>query len=101
MTLGGTGKEHGDRHPKVGDGVLIGAYASILGNIQIGKGAQVAAGSLVLKPVLPHQMVAGSPAQGERGGVAAALPSPAHGMDDAYYPCLWLCRHVTGWVLWP
>lgn len=63
VTLGGTGKEHGDRHPKVGDGVLIGAYASILGNIQIGKGAQVAAGSLVLKPVLPHQMVAGSPAQ--------------------------------------
>eukprot|EP00887_Chlorella_sp_A99_P003318 scaffold26.g3318.t1 len=62
VTLGGTGKAHGDRHPKIGDGVLIGASASILGNIEIGHGAQVAAGSLVLKPVPPHMMVAGSPA---------------------------------------
>lgn len=63
VTLGGTGKEVGDRHPKIGDNVLIGASATVLGNITIGKGAQVAAGSLVLKPVPPHTMVAGSPAK--------------------------------------
>ncbi|DBA90771.1 hypothetical protein WJX77_003879 [Trebouxia sp. C0004] len=63
VTLGGTGKEVGDRHPKVSDNVLIGANATILGNITIGKGAQVAAGSLVLKDVPPRTMVAGSPAK--------------------------------------
>ncbi len=63
VTLGGTGKQHGDRHPKVSDNVLIGASATILGNIDIGKGSQVAAGSLVLKPVPPKAMVAGSPAK--------------------------------------
>ncbi|KAG2489051.1 hypothetical protein HYH03_012487 [Edaphochlamys debaryana] len=63
VTLGGTGKEIGDRHPKVDDNVLIGACATILGNITIGKGAQIAAGSLVLKPVPPHTLVAGSPAK--------------------------------------
>jgi serine O-acetyltransferase len=62
VTLGGTGKEVGDRHPKICDNVLIGASATVLGNIVIGKGAQIAAGSLVLKPVAPHTMVAGSPA---------------------------------------
>lgn len=55
MTLGGTGKEVGDRHPKVGEGALISASATILGNIKIGKGAMVAAGSLVLKDVPPHR----------------------------------------------
>ncbi|KAI3432387.1 hypothetical protein D9Q98_003943 [Chlorella vulgaris] len=63
VTLGGTGKVHGDRHPKISDNVLIGASASILGNIRVGKGAQVAAGSLVLKPVPPRTLVAGSPAK--------------------------------------
>ncbi|KGN48988.1 serine acetyltransferase 2 [Cucumis sativus] len=63
VTLGGTGKEVGDRHPKVGDGALIGASTTILGNIKIGKGAVVAAGSLVLKDVPPHSMVAGIPAK--------------------------------------
>ncbi|XP_009350723.2 serine acetyltransferase 2-like isoform X2 [Pyrus x bretschneideri] len=63
VTLGGTGKEIGDRHPKVGDGALIGASATILGNIKIGRGAMVAAGSLVLKDVPPHSMVAGIPAK--------------------------------------
>lgn len=53
----------GDRHPKVNDNVLIGANATILGSITIGKGAQVAAGSLVLKDVPPRTMVAGSPAK--------------------------------------
>jgi serine O-acetyltransferase len=62
VTLGGTGKAAGDRHPKVGDGVLIGACATVLGNIVVGAGAQIAAGSLVLRPVPPRTMVAGSPA---------------------------------------
>lgn len=63
VTLGGTGKESGDRHPKVGDGVLLSAGAKILGNIKIGNGAQVCAGSVVLKEVPPHTMVAGVPAK--------------------------------------
>lgn len=63
VTLGGTGKEIGDRHPKVGQGALIGARATILGNIKIGEGAMIAAGSLVLKDVSPHSMMAGIPAK--------------------------------------
>ncbi|KAJ4714074.1 Serine acetyltransferase [Melia azedarach] len=63
VTLGGTGKEVGNRHPKVGDGALIGACVTILGNIKIGEGAMIAAGSLVLKEVPPHSMVAGTPAK--------------------------------------
>lgn len=55
VTLGGTGKGVGDRHPKVGEGALIGASATILGNIRIGEGAMIAAGSLVLKDVPPHR----------------------------------------------
>lgn len=63
VTLGGTGKEAGDRHPKVGNSVLIGAGAKILGNIKIGDGAKIAAGSVVLNEVLPHTTVAGVPAK--------------------------------------
>lgn len=63
VTLGGTGKESGDRHPKVGDGVLIGAGAKILGNVRIGAGSKVAAGSVVLHEVPPHATVAGVPAR--------------------------------------
>jgi serine O-acetyltransferase len=63
VTLGGTGKEAGDRHPKVGKGVLIGAGAKILGNIKIGEGAKIAAGSVVLNEVPPHTTVAGVPAR--------------------------------------
>ncbi|XP_050369672.1 serine acetyltransferase 2-like [Argentina anserina] len=63
VTLGGTGKEIGDRHPKIGEGALIGASATILGNINIGRGAMVAACSLVLKDVPAHSMVAGIPAK--------------------------------------
>ncbi len=63
VTLGGTGKEEGDRHPKVGDGVLISAGAKILGNIRIGDGAKVGAGSVVLEDVPPHTTVAGVPAK--------------------------------------
>ena len=63
VTLGGTGKEDGDRHPKVGHGVLIGAGAKILGNIQIGHCSRIAAGSVVLKDVPPCKTVAGVPAK--------------------------------------
>ncbi|CAB80280.1 putative protein [Arabidopsis thaliana] len=63
VTLGGTGKETGDRHPNIGDGALLGACVTILGNIKIGAGAMVAAGSLVLKDVPSHSMVAGNPAK--------------------------------------
>lgn len=63
VTLGGTGKECGDRHPKIRHGVLIGAGAKILGNVEIGEGAKVGAGSVVLKDVPPHTTVAGVPAQ--------------------------------------
>jgi serine O-acetyltransferase len=62
VTLGGTGKDSGDRHPKVRRGVLIGANASIIGNIEIGEGAKVGAGSVVMKSVPSHVTVAGVPA---------------------------------------
>ena len=63
VTLGGTGKDEGDRHPKIGDGVLISAGAKILGNIRVGEGAKVGAGSVVLEEVPPHTTVAGVPAK--------------------------------------
>ncbi len=63
VTLGGTGKECGDRHPKVRDGVLLSAGAKILGNIEIGACSRVSAGSVVLKPVPPNTVVAGVPAK--------------------------------------
>ena len=69
VTLGGTGKEDGDRHPKIGDGVLIGAGAKVLGNISIGHCSRIAAGSVVLQDVPPCKTVAGVPARvvGEAG----------------------------------
>jgi serine O-acetyltransferase len=63
VTLGGTGKDEGDRHPKICDGVLISAGATILGNICVGEGAKVGAGSVVLEAVPPHTTVAGVPAK--------------------------------------
>jgi serine O-acetyltransferase len=62
VTLGGTGKETGDRHPIVRSGVLLGAGAKILGRVEIGTGAKVGAGSVVLADVPPHATVAGVPA---------------------------------------
>lgn len=69
VTLGGTGKEDDDRHPKIADGVLIGAGAKVLGNITIGKCSRIAAGSVVLADVPPCKTVAGVPAKivGEAG----------------------------------
>jgi serine O-acetyltransferase len=69
VTLGGTGKADGDRHPKIGNGVLIGAGAKVLGNITVGHCSRIAAGSVVLKDVPPCTTVAGVPARvvGEAG----------------------------------
>jgi serine O-acetyltransferase len=82
VTLGGTGKEAGDRHPKIGRGVMIGAGATILGNIEVGHCARIAAGSVVLKAVPHNTTVAGVPAKviGEAG-----CPEPARSMDQLFY----------------
>ncbi|MGH8734408.1 MAG: serine O-acetyltransferase [Burkholderiales bacterium] len=81
VTLGGTGKEAGDRHPKIRRGVLIGAGAKILGNIEIGHCARIASGSVVLKPVPNNTTVAGVPAKviGEAG-----CPEPSRTMDHLF-----------------
>jgi serine O-acetyltransferase len=75
VTLGGTGKEDGDRHPKIGNGVLIGAGAIVLGNIRIGDCARIGAGSVVVKEVPPRVTVAGVPARiiGEAGCAQPSL----------------------------
>jgi serine O-acetyltransferase len=75
VTLGGTGKEDGDRHPKIGDGVLIGAGAKVLGNIHVGHCSRIAAGSVVLEDVPPNSTVAGVPARvvGKAGCAQPAL----------------------------
>ncbi|MEQ8954028.1 MAG: serine O-acetyltransferase [Gammaproteobacteria bacterium] len=63
VTLGGTGNEQGDRHPKIRSGVLIAAGAKVLGNIEVGAGAKIGAGSVVLDDVPPHTTVVGVPAR--------------------------------------
>ena len=75
VTLGGTGKADQDRHPKIGNGVLIGAGAKVLGNIKIGDCSRIGAGSVVLKEVPPRVTVAGVPAKviGEAGCAQPAL----------------------------
>ena len=75
VTLGGTGKSEQDRHPKIGNGVLIGAGAKVLGNISIGDCSRIGAGSVVLKAVPPRVTVAGVPAKviGEAGCAQPAL----------------------------
>ncbi|MBC7132330.1 MAG: serine O-acetyltransferase [Roseovarius sp.] len=79
VTLGGTGKEEEDRHPKIGDGVLIGAGAKVLGNIRVGRCSRIAAGSVVLQDVPCCKTVAGVPARivGEAG-----CDQPAVSMDQ-------------------
>jgi len=67
VTLGGTGKEHGKRHPTIGNGVVIGTGATILGNIRIGDYAKVGAGSVVVRPVPDHSTVVGIPGRVVRG----------------------------------
>lgn len=75
VTLGGTGKEHGDRHPKIRTGVMIGAGAKILGNIEVGAMSKIAAGSVVLKHVPAHCTVAGVPARVVRHRKDDSCPS--------------------------
>jgi len=82
VTLGGTGKESGDRHPKIREGVLIGAGAKILGNIEVGKCARIGAGSVVLDPVPPHTTVVGVPA---RVVGCAGCETPALDMDQTIH----------------
>jgi len=85
VTLGGTGKEHEDRHPKIRRGVMIGAGAKILGNIEVGHCARIAAGSVVIKPVPNNVTVAGVPAKvvGEAG-----CAEPSRTMDQMLYGLL-------------
>ena len=79
VTLGGTGKETGDRHPKIRRGVLIGAGAKVLGNIEVGHCSRIAAGSVVLAAVPPKKTIAGVPGRivGEAG-----CAEPARSMDQ-------------------
>lgn len=84
VTLGGTGKETGDRHPKVRRGVLIAAGAKILGNVEIGEGAKVGGGAVVLEDVAPHTTVVGIPA---RPVGMASTNQPALEMDHRILQC--------------
>jgi serine O-acetyltransferase len=79
VTLGGTGKTTGDRHPKIRRGVLLAAGCKVIGNIEVGEGAKVGAGSVVLEDVPAHVTVAGVPAKivGKPTGTL-----PAHDMDQ-------------------
>jgi acetyltransferase-like isoleucine patch superfamily enzyme len=80
VTLGGTGKEAGDRHPKIRTGAVIGAGASVLGNIEVGARAKIGAGSVVLKPVPAGTTAAGVPAR----IVGRAGAEPAREMDQSF-----------------
>ena len=82
VTLGGTGKEEGDRHPKIGDGVLIGAGAKVLGNVMIGESSKIASGSVVLNNVPKRKTVAGVPAK-----IVSTVPNetdPSRSMDHKF-----------------
>ena len=83
VTLGGTGKDSGDRHPKIMSGVLIGAGAKILGNVRVGINAQVGAGSVVLDDVPDHTTVAGVPAR--QVSATAEGEVPALAMDHTLH----------------
>ncbi|KAI3524703.1 hypothetical protein L1887_03366 [Cichorium endivia] len=90
VTLGGTGKAGGDRHPKIGDGVLIGAGATILGNVKIGAGAKIGAGSVVLIEVPPRATAVGNPARVVEGKEAAKLDEcPGMSMDHTSFISSW------------
>ena len=81
VTLGGTGKESGDRHPKIRKGVLLGAGCKVIGNIEVGEGSKVGAGSVVLEDVPPHVTVAG-------------VPAVVVGKPDANQPALDMDQHL-------
>jgi serine O-acetyltransferase len=83
VTLGGTGKKGGDRHPKIRRGVMIGAGAKVLGNIEVGEDARIAAGSVVLHDVSARCTVAGVPAK-PVGGPCCDDVRPASEMDQVF-----------------
>jgi serine O-acetyltransferase len=83
VTLGGTGKAGGDRHPKIRRGVMIGAGAKVLGNIEVGEDARIAAGSVVLEDVAARCTVAGVPAK-PIGGPCCEGVTPAEVMNQRF-----------------
>ncbi|OIT03030.1 PREDICTED: serine acetyltransferase 5 [Nicotiana attenuata] len=91
VTLGGTGKIGGDRHPKIGDGVLIGAGATILGNVRIGEGAKIGAGSVVLIDVPPRTTAVGNPARlvGGKEQPTKHEECPGESMDHTSFISEW------------
>ncbi|KAE9598528.1 putative serine O-acetyltransferase [Lupinus albus] len=91
VTLGGTGKVCGDRHPMIGDGVLIGTGTCILGNIKIGDGAKIGAGSVVLKEVPPRTTAVGNPAKlvGGKYNPVKMDKMPSFTMDHTLHICEW------------
>ena len=82
VTLGGTGNEQGDRHPKIRSGVLISAGSKVLGNIEIGTGAKIGAGSVVLSDVAAHTTVVGVPAKSVG---KPASDTPAETMEQSFF----------------
>ncbi|GAA0143204.1 acetyltransferase [Lithospermum erythrorhizon] len=91
VTLGGSGKVGGDRHPKIGDGVLIGAGATILGPVKIGEGAKIGSGSLVLIDVPPRTTAVGNPARlvGGREKPTVHEECPGESMDHTSFIAEW------------
>lgn len=82
VTLGGTGKQRGDRHPKVGSGVLIGAHACILGNIHIGSNSRIGAGAVVLRSVPAGHLAVGAPAMNRP--ISTLGDTPAETLDHSF-----------------
>ena len=97
VTLGGTGKENEDRHPKIRHGVMIGAGAKILGNIEIGHCARIAAGSVVVKPV-PQQCDGGRGARQDRRRGRLRRAVPHHGSDAQRHRTLILLCSGRFWI---
>jgi serine O-acetyltransferase len=93
VTLGGTGKEKGKRHPTIGNNVIIAAGAKVLGSIKIGDNAKVGAGAVVIKPVPPNSTVVGVPGRiVVQDGVRVGLPDLEHGkLPD---PILAICEQL-------